>query len=299
MTVQEEKDPTMHNLPLSDLIGRAEVLIEAMPYIHKHRGSVAVIKYGGAAMIDAELKKAVIQDLTLMQMVGIQPVVVHGGGKEITALLDQLGAVTKFIDGQRVTDAQALDAAEMVLVGRLSGEIVASLNTSGARAVGVSGKGGSLLRARRQQGVNDLGFVGEIESVQPELINVLTSNGFIPVISPIGLGEDGQSYNINADVAALEIAKAVKAKKLIFLSDIPGVLRDRNDESSLVGTIKRGEVEQLIADGVVQGGMIPKIRSAASALDVCEKVHIMDGRRPHSLLLELFTQKGIGTQITR
>ncbi len=287
----------MDALSIEELTRRAEVLIEAMPYVDKHRGSLAVIKYGGAAMIDAELKQAVIEDLVVMQSAGIRPVIVHGGGREITEMLDRMGASTQFIDGQRVTDEQALDAAEMVLAGRVAGEIVAALNTSGAKAVGISGKGGTLLKARRKEG--PLGFVGDVEEVRPEIIHVLTGAGFIPVISPIGLGADGQTYNINADVAALEIAVAVGAKKLIFLSDIPGVLRDRSDESTLISTVRRAEVETLIADKIVEGGMIPKLRSAASALDVCEKVHIMDGRRPHSLLLELFTQRGIGTQVVR
>lgn len=289
----------MRNLSIDTLIERAEMLIEAMPYISKHRDSIAVIKYGGAAMIDASLKQAVIQDIALMQVAGILPVLVHGGGKEITGLLDQLGAATKFVDGQRVTDAQALDAAEMILAGRLNGEIVAALNTSGARAVGISGKGGTLLRARRLQAAQDLGFVGEVEKVNADIIHVLTKNAFIPVVSPIGLGGDGQTYNINADTAALEIAVAIGAKKLIFLSDIPGVLHDPRDASSVIGTIQRGEVEGLIQQGIASGGMIPKLRSAARALDVCEKVHILDGRVPHSLLLELFTDKGIGTQIVR
>lgn len=287
----------MHDIPLDELTRRAEILIEALPYVSKHRGSVAVIKYGGAAMVDADLKKAVIQDLVVMQLVGIRPIVVHGGGKEITELLGRLGAKTQFIDGQRVTDETALDAVEMVLGGRINGEIVASINTGGARAVGISGKGGTLLRARKQEG--PLGFVGEIEEVRPDILHVLTQAGFIPVVSPIGLGDDGQTYNINADVAALEIAKAVKAQKLIFLSDIPGVLREKGNEASLISTIKRDEVENLIRGKIVDGGMIPKLRSAASALDVVEKVHIMDGRRPHSLLLELFTQQGIGTEIVR
>jgi acetylglutamate kinase len=289
----------MQNLPIEDLIRRAEVLIEAMPYLAEFRGSTAVIKYGGAAMVRDDLKQAVVQDVALMQAVGIQPIIVHGGGKEITELLSQLGAETRFIDGQRVTDETALDAAEMVLAGRIAGEIVAALNRHGARAVGISGKGGALLRARKQQGANDLGFVGEITSVDPRVLEVLSSNGFVPVVSPIGMGDDGQTYNINADIAAEAVAKAVRARKLIFLSDIPGVLRDRNDPSSVISTIARREVEGLIAEGVISGGMIPKIRSAAQALDVCRKVHILDGRIPHSLLLELFSRNGIGTQIVR
>lgn len=289
----------MKHLPIADLIERAQILIEAMPYLAEFRGSVAVVKYGGAAMVEEELKHAVIQDLALMQLVGISPIVVHGGGKEITALLNQMGAVARFIDGQRVTDEQALDAAEMVLAGRIAGEIVLALNNAGGRAVGISGKAAALLHARKFEGPSDLGFVGEIEQVDPDILHVLCQNGFIPVVSPIGANHDGQTFNINADVAALEIAKAVEARKLIFLTDTPGVLRDRADPDSVIGTIPRGEIEELIERGVIQGGMIPKVRSAAGALDVCRKVHILDGRRPHSLLLELFTDEGIGTQIVR
>lgn len=287
----------MNEENLDELIHKAEVLSEALPFIQRHSGKIAVIKYGGAAMIDKQLKKAVISDIALMEMVGIRVIIVHGGGKEITELLDRLGAETHFIDGQRVTDLQALDAAEMVLAGRVSGEIVSGLNTKGAKAVGISGKGGSLLKAKKREG--SLGYVGEITSVQPQIIQTLINDRFIPVISPIGLGEDGQTYNINADVAATEIATAVKADKLIFLSDIPGVLRDAQDPNSLISTIKKSEIDGLIADKVITGGMIPKIQSAGSALEVCEKVHILDGRRSHSLLLELFTKEGIGTEIVR
>jgi acetylglutamate kinase len=289
----------MKNLSLDALIKRAEVLIEAMPYIRKHRDGLVVIKYGGAAMTTPELKQAVVKDVAMMQMIGILPIMVHGGGKEITELQNRLGEKTTFIDGQRVTDTAALDAAEMILSGRLNGELVAALNTSGARAVGISGKGGTLLRARALETDTGLGFVGEVEHVDATILNVLTGNGFIPVVSPLGLGADGQTYNINADTAALRIATEVKARKLIFLSDIPGILRDRNDPESVIGTIRRDEVEPMIAEGVIQGGMIPKARAAASALDACEKVHILDGRRPHSLLLVLFTDEGIGTQIVR
>jgi acetylglutamate kinase len=289
----------MNRLSLDELMLRADALIEAMPYISKFRGSRVVIKYGGAAMVDADLKAAVIEDLHLMQTVGILPIIVHGGGKEITQLLQQLGAETTFIDGQRVTNQAALDVAEMVLAGRINGEITAALNTRGARAVGISGKGGALLRARKLASASggDLGYVGEIAEVRPRVIEVLTDGGFIPVVAPLGLGEDGQSYNINADVAAEAIAVALRADKLIFLSDIPGLMRDPRDPDSVIGTVHRTEVEELIASGVASGGMIPKLRSAAKALDACGKVHILDGRRRHSLLLELFTEKGIGTQI--
>lgn len=284
---------------LDELIGKAEVLIEAMPYIQRHRGKIAVIKYGGAAMVDEKLKKAVLQDIVMMDMVGIKVIVVHGGGKEITNLLDRLGADTEFREGQRVTNLEALDVAEMVLAGRISGEIVSGLNSKGAKSVGISGKGGTLLRAEKQVGKLDLGFVGEILEVRPAIIETLIKDNFIPVISPIGLGDDGQTYNINADIAATEIAKAVRAQKLIFLSDIPGVLRDASDESTLISTIQKDEIEQMVESKVISGGMIPKLRSAGSALEYCNKVHILDGRRPHSLLLELFTDEGIGTQIVR
>jgi acetylglutamate kinase len=284
---------------LDALLVKAQHLIEAFPYLQRHRGKLAVIKYGGAAMIDEELKEAVLQDLVLMDMVGIKVVIVHGGGKEITQLLDRLGAKTTFIKGQRVTDLESLGVAEMVLAGKISGDIVSGLNARGVRAVGLSGKAANLLTAKRLVGEDDLGFVGDIEKVNPEVIHSLTKDGFIPVISPIGIGTDGQTYNINADVAALEIAKGVGAQKLIFLSDIPGVLRDPKNESSLISTIQQSEIEPLITQGIVSGGMIPKLRSAGDALAVCNKVHILDGRRPHSLLLELFTDEGIGTQIIR
>ena len=286
-------------LPIEQLIERANVLIEALPYLADFRGCTVVVKYGGAAMVQPELKKAVAQDIAAMAMVGIKVIVVHGGGKEITELLERMGEKTEFIDGQRVTDAAALDAAEMVLAGRVAGEIVALLEKCGARAVGVSGKSAGLLRARKHAGTRDMGFVGEIEGVDPSILHVLCDNGFVPVVSPIGMGEDGQSYNINADNAAIAVALAAKARKLVFLSDIPGVLADPEDPASLIGTIAREEVEPMIASGVVSGGMIPKLRAAAAALDVCRKVHILDGRVPHSLLLELFTQQGIGTQIVR
>lgn len=283
---------------IAALIHRAETLLEALPYFAEFRGETIVIKYGGAAMIDGKLKAAVIQDIALMQMVGMRPIVVHGGGKEITQLLDRMGEETRFVDGQRVTDATALDAAEMVLAGRIAGEIVSGLIGVGARAVGISGKGGALLRARKKPG-EDLGFVGEIESVDPQILEVLSGNGFVPVVSPLGLGADGQTYNINADVAAVEVAIAARARKLIFLSDIPGILRDKGDETSVISTIRRGEIDSLISQGTIGGGMIPKARSAARALEVCRKVHILDGRIPHCLLLELFTREGIGTEIVR
>jgi len=289
----------MKHLTIETLIERAEFLIEALPYFVDFRHSLVVIKYGGAAMVNEDLKRAVIEDVALMHTVGIQVVIVHGGGKEITDLQTRMGEETVFVDGQRVTDERAMAAAEMVLAGRLSGEIVAALNLRGVHAVGISGKGGALLRARKQQGPKDLGFVGEIERVDTKILDILTGNGFIPVVSPIGLGSDGRTYNINADTAALEIAIAVNARKLVFLSDIPGVLRDVKDPNSLVSTIRRDEVEALIKEGVVAGGMIPKLRAAARALEVCQKVHILDGRRPHSLLLELFTKSGIGTEIVR
>lgn len=284
---------------LDELLKKAENLIEAFPYLQRHRGKLAVIKYGGAAMVDEGLKEDVLEDIALMDMVGINLVIVHGGGKEITQLLDRLGAKTTFINGQRVTDLESLGAAEMVLAGKISGDIVSGLNKRGVRAVGISGKAANLLTAKMQESEEQLGYVGQIEKVNPEVIHSLTRDGFIPVISPIGIGTDGQTYNINADVAALEIAKAVGAQKLIFLSDIPGVLRDPKDESSLISTIHLSEIEPMIKEGAVSGGMIPKLRSAGDALTVCNKVHILDGRRPHSLLLELFTDHGIGTQIVR
>lgn len=301
------EEPNIRNLPLTELIERANILVEAIPYIKEFRGCSVVIKYGGHAMIDPDLKKNVIQDIVLMQYVGIKPVVVHGGGPEISDLMKRMRLKPKFVEGQRVTDAETLDVAEMVLAGKLNGEIVNQINQLGGRAVGLSGKDAELIRARKYtmsssagEATADIGFVGEVEQISPEIISVLDEKQFIPVISPIGVDSGGQTYNINADAVAAELAVALQARKLILLTDVKGILRNQNDESSLLPSIHIDELEELIKGGVIEGGMIPKARACLRALNAgVRKTHILDGRIPHALLLELFTDKGIGTQIVK
>jgi acetylglutamate kinase len=259
-----------------------------------------VIKYGGHAMIDPKLKNMVMQDIVLMESIGINPVIVHGGGPEITSLMDRVGLEPRFIDGQRVTDAQTVDIAEMVLAGKLNGEIVGRLNQLGGRAVGLSGKDANMILARKLKldDGRDLGYVGEVESINPEVIRLLDQNNFTPVISPIGVDREGQTYNINADTVAAEIAIALKATKLILLTDIRGICRDPKDVNTLIQRVKGSEVEALVEDGTVRGGMIPKVRACAAAIEAgVGSVHILDGRLPHSLLIEMFTDHGIGTMI--
>jgi acetylglutamate kinase len=300
-------DTDFRNHPLAELIERASILVEAIPYIKEFRGCRVVIKYGGHAMIDPELEKNVIQDIVLMQYVGMKPVVVHGGGPEISELMKKMRLKPKFIEGQRVTDAETLDVAEMVLAGKLNGEIVNQINQMGGRAVGLSGKDAGLIRARKYtmpsstgEPTADIGFVGEVEQISPEIISVLDEKQFIPVISPIGADSSGQTYNINADLAAAEMAMALQARKLILLTDVKGILRNVNDESSLLPSIHIDELEGLIEKGVIAGGMIPKVRACMRALKAgVRKTHILDGRIPHALLLELFTDRGIGTQIVK
>lgn len=288
--------------PLEETIGKATVLVEALPYLQKFRDTRVVVKYGGSAMIEEQLKLGTARDLTMMESVGIDPIVVHGGGPEITAVMDRMGLKPVFHQGQRVTDEAALEIAEMVLAGKLNGEIVGRINAAGGRAVGLSGKDGSLVMARKHEGSSekDMGFVGDVTKVNPKVVELLTREGFIPVISPLGIGEDGQTYNINADFVAAEVAVAVQARKLVLLTDVRGIMRDPKDPSTLIPTIRVSEVEGYIRDGVIQGGMIPKIRASLKALEGgVRKVHILDGRVPHCLLLELFTDAGIGTEIVQ
>jgi len=292
-------------LPLEELIGRARILVEAMPYINAFRGATIVIKYGGNAMIDEELKRTVIQDIVLMEHVGMRPVVVHGGGPEISALMKKLGMKPRFVEGQRVTDAETLEVVEMVLAGKLNGEIVNRINHAGGHAVGLSGKDGGLIAARKMSvndtekcGSADIGFVGEVEEIRPGIISLLAENQFIPVISPLGVDETGQTFNINADSVAAEIAASLRAVKLILITDVKGIYRESGDESSILPTIRVSEVEDLIKSGIITGGMIPKVRACVKAIMAgVSKTHVLDGSIPHSLLLELFTDRGIGTQI--
>ncbi len=287
-------------------LDKARILVEALPYIQKFTGKTVVIKYGGHAMVDPALKESVMLDVLLLQSVGIRPVLVHGGGPEINAMLKKVGKESQFVRGLRVTDAETMEIAAMVLVGKLNTEIVSLLNHFGGRAVGLSGKDGSLLLAVKKpmQVTNsngeieeiDLGYVGEIERVSPGIIDSLLNQGYIPVISPVAGGEGGETYNINADTAAGEIAKALQADKLLLLTDVSGVLRDVGDPQSLISVIRRTDVPELSAQGVLSGGMLPKVEGAIEALDGgVGSVHILDGRLAHAILLELFTDGGIGT----
>jgi acetylglutamate kinase len=280
---------------------RAEILMEALPYIREFRGKTVVIKYGGSAMEDAELKRSFALDVILLHFVGIHPVIVHGGGPQIGALMKRLGKEPKFVGGMRVTDAETVEIVEMVLVGKINKEIVGLINYHGGKAVGISGKDGSLLRARRRlhrlpSGEEiDIGLVGEVEDVNAEPIRLLENNGFIPVIAPVGVGRAGETYNINADLVAGEIAAALHAEKLMHLTDVQGIL---GDNGSLITTLSRKEAERLMEESVIDGGMLPKVESSVRALrGGTAKAHIIDGRVPHAILLELFTREGIGTEI--
>lgn len=287
----------------------AEVLIEALPYIRRFYDRQIVIKYGGAAMEDKTLIQSVMQDIVLMKYVGIRPIIVHGGGPRITAWMDKVGKVPEFVQGLRVTDAETVEIVEMVL-GSINKEIVSHINLHGGKAIGLSGKDANLILAEKQQtqvtdenGQEidiDLGFVGKIIGVNTESVTALDKGGYVPVIAPIGVGVDGQTYNINADTMAGEVASAFQAEKLIMLTDTRGILRDLSDNTSLIPTIRMREVDALVRDGCIAGGMLPKVEACTTALmGGVYKTHIIDGRIPHSLLLEVFTEGGVGTEIVR
>jgi acetylglutamate kinase len=280
-------------------IEKAKILIESLPYIKEFNGKTIVIKYGGSAMLNEELKKAVMQDIALMKLVGMRPVIVHGGGPEINQLLDRLGKEAKFVEGLRVTDDETMEIVEMALSGKVNKSIVNHIISIGGSSVGISGKDANLLEAEKLLVNNkDVGFVGSVKKVNPELINTLIENDFIPVIAPVGRDKNGITYNINADYAAESIAVALNAEKLIFLTDIEGVLMDKNDPDSLISILKVEESEKMIETKIIQGGMIPKIECCNRAVKSGVKsVHILDGRVEHSLLLEIFTEAGIGTMI--
>jgi acetylglutamate kinase len=276
---------------------KTEILIEALPYIRRYEGTVFVIKYGGAAMIDSELEHAFAQDVTLLAKVGIRVVIVHGGGKEVTDIARQLGVTSRFIDGQRYTDAAMMDIVQMVLAGKTNKDIVARINIHHGDAVGMCGIDANILKVQRatEEGV-DLGFVGTITRVNTTYLRLLLDNALMPVIAPVGVDDAGQAYNINADVAAAEVAKALHAEKLVYLSDVEGVIAG----GTLIHSMTREEASRLIQDQVITNGMIPKIRSASAALESgVNKVHLIDGRIKHSLLLEIFTDAGIGTELLR
>lgn len=289
-------------------INKANILIEALPYIKAFAGKAVVIKYGGAAMTDDELKRSVALDIILMRYVGMQPVVVHGGGPEITRAMERAGLKPHFVGGFRVTDQETMKIVEMVLVGQINQELVALINSSGGSAVGLSGKDGGLIRAKKAGPVAaaepsagpvesgfDLGFVGEIVAVDARILCALERDRFTPVVAPTGVDEAGVTYNINADLAAGEIASALQAEKLVLLTDTDGIL---DKDGTLIPTLSRKEVERLIGDGVISGGMLPKVQACLTALDNgVRKTHIVNGTIPHALLLEIFTSEGVGTEI--
>ena len=285
---------------------RADILLEALPYIKRFNNKTIVIKYGGHAMVDDELKDKFAQDVVMMKYIGINPVIVHGGGPQIGTLLKKLGKESKFIQGLRVTDEETMDIVERVLVGMVNKEIVGLINRHGGNAVGLSGKDGNLIKAEKYYlseekvkntppEIIDIGLVGKVKTINSELIVSLSQNSFIPVIAPTGIGDAGETYNINADIVAGEIAAALQAEKLLLLTDVPGVL-DKNKQ--LINTMTSKEALKLIDDGIVEGGMFPKIKCCLKALNGgVKKTHIIDGRLKHAILLEIFTDKGIGTEI--
>jgi len=292
---------------LQGVIEKAAVLVEALPYIKFFSGKTVVIKYGGNAMLSEELKDLVMQDIVLMKFVGINPVIIHGGGPEITALMKRLGKQPQFVDGLRVTDAETVEIAEMVLSGKLNKEIVSLIQRHGGKAVGLSGKDGGLFLATKHyhvvetpQGLEkkDLGYVGDIIEVKTEIIEHLIQASYIPVVSSIAYGAEGETYNINADTAAGKLAAALKADKLVLLTDVEGIFEDYRDKSTLISTLKVSEIPEKIKKGSIDGGMIPKVEACVTALaGGVSRTHIIDGRIPHSLLLEVFTQEGVGTMV--
>lgn len=283
---------------IQELLGKAEVLIEALPYIQRFNRKIIVVKYGGSAMVDEELKRHVIQDVTLLKLVGFKPIIVHGGGKEISRWVGKVGMEPEFINGLRKTDEATMEIAEMVL-NKVNKSLVTLVQELGVNAVGISGKDGGLLKVEKKYSDGkDIGFVGEITEVNPELLNDLLEKDFLPIVCPVGMDDSYNSYNINADDAACAIAKAVKAEKLAFLTDIEGVYKDPSDKQTLISELPVSDARNLIGDGFIGGGMLPKLNNCIDAIENgVSRVHILDGRIAHCLLLEIFTNKGIGTAI--
>ena len=288
------------NKNMQQYLDKAEVLIEALPYIQRFNRKIIVVKYGGSAMIDEELKKRVIEDVTLLKLVGFKPIIVHGGGKEISKWVEKAGMEPKFINGLRVTDKDTMELAEMVL-GKVNKSLVQLVESLGVRSIGISGKDGALLKvAKKYSDGQDIGYVGEVTEVNEQIIYDLLEKDFLPIICPVGMDENYHTYNINADDVATAIARAVKASKLVFLTDIEGVLEDPNNPETLISKIDTESAKELFESGIITGGMIPKLKNCLEAVqnDV-KRVHILDGRLEHSLLIEIFTKKGVGTMIKR
>jgi acetylglutamate kinase len=282
--------------PTVEVLEKAGVLAEALPYIREFTGKTVVVKYGGHAMDDPELADLFAQDVVLMRLVGMRPVVVHGGGPQISELMRRLGKEPEFVDGLRVTDAESVDIVRMALVGKVNREIVASINQHGSYAVGLSGEDAGLIKVEMRD--ERLGFVGDVTSIDASIVDRLTNEELIPVIATVGVDELGQAYNINADTVAGAIAIALDAEKLVYLTDVAGVYADYPDESSLLSNIDAAGLARLLADGKADGGMIPKLESCLAALDGgVRRAHVLDGRIPHALLLEFFTREGIGTMV--
>ncbi len=276
----------------------AETLIQALPYIQQYAGKTVVVKYGGNAMLDDTLKAAVMQDIVLMHTVGIKPLLVHGGGPEISDAMQRMGKTPEFVGGLRVTDAETMEIVEMVLTGKTNKGIVSHLSRQGALAVGLSGKDGNLIVAERETTKGDIGFVGRVVAVNPALIHTLTAAGYIPVISSVAIGHDGASYNVNADTVAGELAAALGASKLVMMTDVDGIYQDFADKDSLISQMTVKDARQLLTDGAAEHGMIPKLEACVTALTGgVPRAHIVDGRLPHALLIEMFTDEGIGTMI--
>lgn len=286
------------NKDMQQYLDKAEVLIEALPYIQRFNRKIIVVKYGGSAMVDEELKARVIQDVTLLKLVGFKPIIVHGGGKEISRWVGKVGMKPEFKNGLRVTDEATMELAEMVL-GKVNKSLVQLVESLGVRAIGISGKDGRLLSVKKKYANGeDIGFVGDVTNVNADILYDLLEKDFLPIICPVGLDDDNNTYNINADDAACAIAKAMKAEKLAFLTDIEGVYKDPQNPSTLISELTVSEAHKLVGDGYIGGGMLPKINNCIEAIESgVSRVHILDGRIPHCLLLEIFTNKGIGTAI--
>ena len=286
------------NENMNQYLEKASVLIEALPYIQRFNRKIIVIKYGGSAMVDEELKKKVIEDVTLLKLVGFKPIIVHGGGKEISKWVEKVGMEPKFINGLRVTDEDTMEVAEMVL-GKVNKSLVQLVEELGVRAIGISGKDGGLLKVEKKySNGEDIGFVGDVKKVNADILYDLLEKDFLPIICPIGLDDEYNTYNINADDAACAIARAVKAEKLAFLTDIEGVYKNPEDPKTLISELTVKEAKKLISDGYIGGGMLPKLNNCIEGIENgVSRVHILDGRIPHCVLLEIFTNKGIGTAI--